>query len=72
MTINAATGLVTWLPNVFQTGSNAVTVLATDQFGGRAHQTFSINVPGGFIFPDPFGPTKWSLVTVGPVYGIAR
>ena len=44
MSINASTGLVTWVPNISQMGSSTVTVLATDQLGGTTQQTFSISV----------------------------
>jgi hypothetical protein len=59
MSINASTGLVTWVPNVFQTGSDTVTVLATDQFGDTAEQTFSIGVSGSFTISGPIAPTNW-------------
>ncbi|MGO9111032.1 MAG: putative Ig domain-containing protein [Thermoguttaceae bacterium] len=57
MSINASTGLVTWVPNVFQMGSDTVTVLATDQFGDTTEQTFRINVSSFFAFFGPFVPT---------------
>ena len=61
MSINATTGLVTWVPNVFQTGSSSVTVLATDPSGDTTRQTFSISVAGIFALYDPFAPTKRRL-----------
>ena len=54
MSINASTGLVNWVPNVFQTGSSTVTVRATDQFGDTAQQTFSISVSGIATPHNPF------------------
>jgi hypothetical protein len=54
--INATTGLVTWTPNVFQAGSNTVTVLATDQLGNAGQQTFSVGVSGNFASCGPFAP----------------
>ncbi|MGO9114013.1 MAG: putative Ig domain-containing protein [Thermoguttaceae bacterium] len=68
MGINASTGLVTWVPNVFQTGSSAVTVLARDQYGDTAQQTFSISVSSFFTSDDPFAPMKKGLVIIGPAY----
>ena len=44
MSINASTGLVTWVPNISQMGSSTVTVLGTDQFGSTTQQTFSVSV----------------------------
>lgn len=44
MTINAASGLITWTPTVGQVGGNAVTVTASDGKGGTASQTFNIVV----------------------------
>ncbi len=67
MSINASTGLVTWVPNVFQKGSNTVTVLARDQFGDTMQQTFSISVSGVSTPYNPFAPTNRRLVIVGPV-----
>ena len=71
MSINAATGLVIWVPNVFQTGSSSVTVLATDPSGDTTRQTFSISVSGVFAPYDPFAPTKRGLAIdwseVGPL-----
>ncbi len=68
MTISASTGLVIWSPTAFKTGSNPVTVLATDQFGDTGQQTFDIDVFGVFTPYDPFGPMKWARVIVGPVF----
>ena len=67
MSINASTGLVTWVPNVFQKGSKTVTVLARDQFGDTTQQTFSISVSGVSTPYNPFAPTNRRLVIVGPV-----
>ena len=67
MSINASTGLVTWVPNVFQTGSRTVTVLATDRFGDTTRQTFNISVSGASTPCNPFAPTNQGLVIVGPV-----
>ena len=61
MSINASTGLVTWVPNFFQTGLSNVTVVAADQFGDLAQQTFSVDV-SVFAPYGPFAPTKWGLV----------
>ncbi len=83
MSINVSTGLVTWVPNVFRTGSDIVTVLAKDQFGDTTQQTFSISVSGVFAPYGPIAPTKrgflvdWSegrpllttAVSLGPVVG---
>jgi len=49
MTINAATGLIAWVPTSGQTGNQGVTVQATDPGGLSAKQSFTITVssPGG-------------------------
>ncbi|HUY35198.1 MAG TPA: peptidylprolyl isomerase [Pirellulales bacterium] len=44
MSINGQTGLVSWLPNASQAGSQAVDVRATDLAGNTADQTFTILV----------------------------
>jgi len=64
MSVNASTGLVTWSPTVLQTGSTAVTVLATDQFGNTVRQAFSISVSGAFSRSNPFGPAKQNSLTI--------
>jgi hypothetical protein len=66
MNIDASTGLITWVPNIFQTGSSTVTVLARDQFGDTAEQRFSISVSTPF---NPFTSASRRLVIVGPVRG---
>lgn len=58
MSINASTGLVTWSPTAFQTGTSAVTVLATDQFGNVAQQAFGISVSRSFAIYAPSCPRK--------------
>jgi hypothetical protein len=45
MTIDSATGLISWTPAA--TGLAAVTVLATDALGGFASQTLTVNVVNG-------------------------
>jgi hypothetical protein len=67
MSINASTGLVTWVPNILQMGSSAVTVQARDQFGDTTQQTFSLSVYGPLAPYDPFAPVKRELTIVGPV-----
>jgi len=58
MSIDAAIGLLTWLPSASQIGSNAVTIIATDPLGRVSQQSFSINVARGFIrVPTSPGPT---------------
>ncbi len=44
MTINAATGLIQWMPAVAQTGSHDVAVLVEDGRGGNVAQTFTLVV----------------------------
>jgi YD repeat-containing protein len=44
MTINAATGLITWTPTLAQVGSHSVTVRVTDQGGLIADQPYTITV----------------------------
>ena len=61
MSIDASTGLVTWSPTASQTGTNFVTVLATDQFGGTAQQKFAVSVLRASAGNDSFDPGKLSL-----------
>ena len=58
MSINASTGLVTWVPTDFQTGSIAVTVLATDEAGNVGQQAFHISVSRPFALLGPRLPVK--------------
>src|SRR5207244_7843559 len=44
MTIDSASGLVSWRPTAAQFGSNAVTVQVSDGRGGTNAQSFTINV----------------------------
>jgi large repetitive protein len=44
MTIDLATGMISWTPTSAQTGSKSVTVEALDSKGGRATQSFTIKV----------------------------
>lgn len=44
MTIDAATGVIGWIPGSAQAGANAVTVRAADTHGMAATQSFSITV----------------------------
>ena len=67
MSVNATTGLVSWVPTTLQTGSDSVTVLARDQLGNLTQQTFSISVSGIAIPYNPFAPTTRGLIIVGPV-----
>ena len=69
MSINASTGLITWVPNIFQTGSSTVTVLARDQFGDTAQQSFNITVSGVSTPFNPFASANRRLAAVGPVRG---
>ncbi len=67
MSIDASTGLVTWSPTASQTGTNFVTVLATDQFGGTAQQKFAVSVLRASAGNDSFDPGKLSLCALnGP------
>ena len=44
MTIDAATGAISWTPVITQTGAQNVTAIASDGHGGTASQSFSVNV----------------------------
>ncbi len=44
MNINSATGLITWTPSFTQAGSHNVVVQVSDNNGGTASQSFTINV----------------------------
>ena len=44
MTIDPASGAISWLPVITQTGPQNVSVIASDGKGGTAAQTFTINV----------------------------
>jgi hypothetical protein len=60
MTINAATGIVSWLPNVFQAGAFSVTIAASDQYGNVNQQLFFVQVAAAkYYFPSvPYGPVQ--------------
>lgn len=47
MTINAATGIIEWVPNGDQVGNHEVMVRVEDGKGGSDSQTFTITVTGG-------------------------
>ncbi|MBL8868680.1 MAG: putative Ig domain-containing protein [Planctomycetaceae bacterium] len=44
MSINSQTGIVTWTPQASEAGSPRVTIEASDARGGRASQSFTLNV----------------------------
>ena len=46
MSINPATGLVTWTPAPDQLGSSPVTIQASDELGAANTQSFTVNVTG--------------------------
>jgi hypothetical protein len=69
MSINASTGLVTWVPTAVQAGSSTVTVLARDQYGYTTQQTFSVSVSGVSTPYNPFALRNRHPVLVGPARG---
>jgi hypothetical protein len=56
MTIDAASGLISWTPSASQLGAATVTVFATDQFGNVAKQNYTIRVLSLFLIYSPWGP----------------
>ncbi|MEQ1667352.1 MAG: Ig-like domain-containing protein, partial [Sulfuriferula sp.] len=44
MTINASTGVISWMPGITQVGANAVTLRAADSHGVATTQSFSVMV----------------------------
>ncbi len=69
MTIDAASGVITWTPTVEQIGVHSVTVRATDGRGGWATQTYSVTVS---LFGDNLAPSILSTpnfsAAVGALY----
>lgn len=70
MTINPATGLITGTPAITDLGSSPVTVTVTDNMGGTATQTYTINVFDDAIFSDSFESGNTGAWT--PVVGSAN
>jgi hypothetical protein len=68
MSINAATGLISWTPATGQTGPQSVTVRATDAGGLFATQAYSISVTGANTAPtalnDGYNPDQTFGVSV--------
>ena len=64
MTIDSATGLITWIP--VQRGSFKASVVVTSSGGGRAEQVFAITVtgPGGTIEGLATGPNNEPVANV--------
>jgi hypothetical protein len=56
MTIDSATGLVSWTPSGTQAGSHAVTVEVSDGRGGTDTQSFAITVEAAAPAPDHIRP----------------
>ena len=64
LTINSATGVISWLPLQADTGVNTVTVTANDGNGGLDTETFTIRVADINDPPVP-GPNSSFIVTEG-------
>ena len=58
MSVNPATGLLSWTPSVGQAGSQPVSLAAVDVEGARSVQSFSISVRGTNQLPQITGPPK--------------
>ena len=81
LTINAATGLITWTPTLAQAGIQNVTVRVADPGGLTAEQTFAVNVlpenraptaisePFGMLRAIPFIPPFWSKTGAFTLHG---
>ena len=69
MTINAATGQITWTPTSTQTGNRAVTARVADPGGLAATQSFTINVTASATNVAPqITSTPVTSATVAAVY----
>ena len=69
MTIDPATGLVLWSPQLADVGPQNVTVEVDDGFGGTATQSYTLVVSADASFPPPsITSTPSSPATVGLKY----
>jgi len=73
MSIDPATGRISWTPNASQTGNHTITVIVTDGKGGAALQEFTINVTSKgklgveFITPSEGQKVKGKFTVTGVV-----
>lgn len=67
MSINAATGLISWDPSAMQIGAQSVTVRATDSQGGYATETWKINV-AALASPPVFSSLPVTAGVMGKTY----
>ena len=70
MTIDAGTGVISWVPTVAQAGANSVTVRVTDTTGLFANQTFSVNVVANVAPVIGSTPTLTGTVNVAYSYDV--
>ena len=64
MTIDTATGLITWTPTLSQVGSQTITVQATN-FSGQTTQTFSVNTALSLpVFTTGSTLPQWSSIRI--------
>ncbi len=68
MSIDPATGLVTWTPAIAQVGSHGVTVRAGDGKGGFATQSYTLTVSAPANNPPSIDSTPVTSATEGAVY----
>src|SRR5262249_43118958 len=72
MSIDRATGAITWRPELAQLGSHSVTVSVRDSRGGAATQTFDLEVTRDFANGSPaMTPTAPLLADPGVLYRYA-
>lgn len=65
MTIDAATGVISWMPGSAQIGANAVTVRVTDSHGLAATQSFSVAVVQLVNHPPIANSNNYAMVKGG-------
>jgi hypothetical protein len=68
MTINAASGLISWTPTSTQAGTQAVTVRVADPGGLAATQAYNVTVAGGGNGSPTITSTPIIAATVGVAY----
>ena len=67
MSINSATGLITWTPTAQQVGPQAVRVRVTDPGNLSAEQAFTVTVTPGNAAPSITSPPVTSATVGGPI-----
>ncbi len=68
LSIDAATGVISWLPTIAQQGSHAVTVVVEDGRGGSDSQQFIVDVRGPLNIPPNITSTAITTGQEGQLY----